>query len=225
MSHTTASPSSPSTPNYDYLPGMGRDWLLPVYDPLTRLLRISAAHRMLIDRVDFQPGEDALEVGCGTGNLALQLRRLRPDITVVGMDPDPRALAQAARKARRRGLEVRWDRGFAQRLPYWDGDFDHVLSAFMFHHLEPDTRRAMLREVHRVLRPGGTLALIDFGGAVERSDGLVGRLMARGPRLQDNLGDRLPRLMEQAGLTDCGEVGHMISRVGRFTAYRATRGA
>lgn len=141
------------TPQRTYLPGMDLHWLLPAYDPLTRLLGMPAAHRRLIDQVDLRPGQRVLEVGCGTGNLALQLKRLHPGVEMIGLDPDPRALARAARKARRARLPVRWDRGFAEQLPSEDDGLDHVLSAFMFHHLQAGERLAMLREIRRVLRP------------------------------------------------------------------------
>jgi len=208
-----------------YLPGMGHDRLLGLYDPLTRLLRVPAAHRTLIDQVDLRPGERVLEVGCGTGNLALAVKRRRPDVTVVGLDPDPRALARAARKSRRAGVAVQWERGFAEQLPCEDGSFDHVLSALMFHHLEPDGRRQMLSEVRRVLRPGGSLHLIDFGGGGGggHAHGPLARLSRRSHRLQDNFGDRIPTLMTEAGLADAAETGHATTRAGRLATYRATR--
>jgi SAM-dependent methyltransferase len=206
-----------------YLPGMGRDWLLPLYDPLTRALGMEAAHRSLADRADVRSGQRVLEIGCGTGNLAVLVKRLHHDVDVVGLDPDPRALARARRKARRRGVAVRLDRGFAERLPYADATFDRVLSAFMFHHLEPAGRRATLREVMRVLRPGGALHLLDFGGAKDRSDGLLARVAHRSPRLQDNFGDRIPELMREAGLSDPAETGHRVTVVGRYTFWSASR--
>ena len=205
-----------------YLPGMGHDRLLPLYDPLCRLLRISRVHRPLVDQAGIRPGQRVLEIGCGTGNLALLVGRLQPGAEVVGLDPDPKALARARRKAERRSLPVRFDRGFAQELPYADASFDRVLSALMFHHLGPDEQERALREVRRVLEPGGSLHLVDFGGARERSDGLMARLSHRSPLLQGNFGGRIPALMREAGLADPSEVAHRVSRVmGRLTYYRA----
>jgi ubiquinone/menaquinone biosynthesis C-methylase UbiE len=216
MSATAKEPRKP------YLPAMGHDRLLPLYDPLQRLLGIKLVHRQLVDQARIQPDQRILEIGCGTGNLALLVGRLQPDAEVVGLDPDPRALARARRKAERRSLPVRFDRGFAQELPYADASFDRVLSALMFHHLGPDERERALREVRRVLEPGGSLHLVDFGGARERSDGLMARLSHRSPRLQDNFGDRIPTLMREAGLADPSEVAHRVSRVmGRLAYYRA----
>ena len=207
----------------NYLPGMGLDWLLPLYDPLTRALGMASAHRRLADQADLRPGHRVLEVGCGTGNLALLVKRLQPGTHVVGLDPDPKALARARGKAARENLSVELDRGLAGELPYSDESFDRALSAFMFHHLEPAERRRALREARRVLRPGGSLHLLDFGGARERSDGFSARLSHRSKRLQDNFGDRIPTLMREAGLADPVEVSHRVTLLGRYTFYRATR--
>jgi ubiquinone/menaquinone biosynthesis C-methylase UbiE len=205
-----------------YLPAMGRDWLLPLYDPFTRLIGIESAHRKLADEAALESAERVLEIGCGTGNLALLVKRMRPQVEVVGLDPDPKALARAARKARRAGLPLELDRGFADELPYPAGSFDRVLSSLMFHHLQADLRRASLRQVLRVLRPGGSLHLMDFGGDSHHLHGLA--RLARGSRtLEDNWDDRIPALMREAGFVDAAETGQLTRRIGRLTYYRATR--
>ena len=207
----------------DYVPGMGHDWLLPLYDPLHRLLGIASVHRALVDQAGIRPGHRVLEIGCGTGNLALLVKRLHPDAEVVGLDPDPKALARARRKAGRKALPVRLDLGFAQELPYPDASFDRVLSAFMFHHLGPDDKEKALREVRRVLKPGGSLHLLDLGGAKTSSDGFLAHLSYRHGRLRDNLEAGIPPLMREAGLAEATEVAHRVTKVwGRVTYYRAT---
>jgi ubiquinone/menaquinone biosynthesis C-methylase UbiE len=212
-----------TTPASAYLPAAGRDWLLPLYDPLTRMLGMAGAHARLVEQADLRPGHRVLEVGCGTGSLALLVKRRHPDVDLVGLDPDPKALARARRKARRQGLALALDRGFAGALPYDDAGFDRVLSSFMFHHLTPDDRPRMLAEVARTLRPGGSLHLLDFGGAIDRHDGLVARLAHRNHRLHDNFGDRILELMRDAGLVDAVEVGHRVTRTGRHTYWSAAR--
>lgn len=209
-------------PQRAYLPGMGLGWLLPLYDPFARLIGIHAAHQELADQAELDSAQRVLEIGCGTGNLALLVKRARPQLEVVGLDPDPNALARAARKARRARLELELDRGFADQLPYPDATFDRVLSALMFHHLEPDLRAASLQEVRRVLRPGGSLHLLDFGGSSHDLHGLA-RLARRSHTLRDNWDDRIPALMREAGLTDPAEIGHLNRRIGRLTYYRARR--
>jgi ubiquinone/menaquinone biosynthesis C-methylase UbiE len=82
-------------------------------------------------------------------------KRADPGADVVGIDPDPLALARAQRKAR--GLSgIRFERAYAQELPFADGEFDRVLSSMMLHHLDDDVKAGAAAEIHRVLRPGGT---------------------------------------------------------------------
>jgi ubiquinone/menaquinone biosynthesis C-methylase UbiE len=193
---------------HDYVPAMGRDRLLPLYDPFTWLVGVPRVHRRLAARAGVAPGHRVLEVGCGTGNLALLVQRLHPGAEVVGLDPDPLALARARRKADRRGSPVRWDRGTAGALPYDDASVDRVLSAFMFHHLDDAEKERMLAEVRRVLRPGGQLHLADFGG---HHHGVAGRWVHRNEHLRANADDGIAHRMRGAGLTDVrtGERGRL----------------
>ncbi|WP_214367485.1 class I SAM-dependent methyltransferase [Pseudonocardia sp. H11422] len=207
-------------PRHSYLPGAGHDLLLPLYDSVQKWLGIPRLHQTLIDLADLTGSARTLEIGCGTGNLAILAKRLHPATEVVGIDPDPRALARAGRKAGP-ALAVGFDQGYGQELPYPDASFDRVLSAFMFHHLDPEVKRRTLQEVLRVLEPGGGLHMVDFGGRVAASDGRMARLQLRSHRLRANMGDGIPRLLRDAGFADVAESAHRTSRVGRVTYYRA----
>ena len=160
----------------EYLPAMGRTALLPLYDPFTRLLGVRDAHWRLVAQAGIEPGATVLEIGCGTGNLLLLAARAVPGATLTGLDPDPAVLALAGRKARRAGVTLRLDRGYADRLPYPDGSVDRVLSAFMLHHLPAAQQHAALREVRRVLAPGGRLHLLDIDGSPPSAAGRLLRL-------------------------------------------------
>jgi ubiquinone/menaquinone biosynthesis C-methylase UbiE len=210
------------TESRPYLPGMGRDWLLPLYDPFTRLIGAGAAHRQLADQAELGSARRVLEIGCGTGNLALLVKRTHPALEVTGLDPDPKALARAGRKARRSGLALRLDRGFADQLPYPDASFDRVLSSLMFHHLEAGQRAASLREVVRVLRPGGSLHLMDMSGDGHRLHGLT-RLARRGNAPHENLDKIIPAQLREAGFSEPAITSHLAKHIGSLTYYRAAR--
>jgi ubiquinone/menaquinone biosynthesis C-methylase UbiE len=75
-----------------FLPAAGHDFLLPIYDPFTKLFGFDQARRVLLDQAALQPSHRVLDVGCGTGTLAVLIKRLYPSIDVVGLDPDPKAL-------------------------------------------------------------------------------------------------------------------------------------
>ena len=212
----------PTVEERHYLPAMGRSWLLPLYDPVTRLAGVSRVHDQLLDRADVQPGHRVLEIGCGTGSLLLAVARRQPGVEVIGIDPDPGALRRTRRKADRAGLPIRVERAFAGELPFPDGSIDRILSSFMLHHLDEDEKPRAVREIRRVLRPGGQLHLVDFADAPSRH-GVGGRLLHRSPRLAGSLPDRILALLRDAGLTDVAENGDGSNHFGGYAFYRAVR--
>ena len=115
---------------------------------------------------------------------------------------------------------MKWDECFADGLPYDDDAFDCVTSSFMFHHLDLGVKRGTLREAHRVLKPGGELHLIDFGGPGERKDGPLARLLHA--HLHENDGGGIAELMTEAGLASVREVTRHKGLFGRFAHYRGT---
>jgi ubiquinone/menaquinone biosynthesis C-methylase UbiE len=207
-----------------YIPAAGHDWLLPFYDPVSRLMGAESAHRRLIDQAHLQPGQRILEIGCGTGNLTVLMKALHPAVEVVGLDPDQKALDRTRRKAERARVAIDLDRGFSDELPYPDVSFDRVLSALMFHHLERDQKKRSLHEIRRVLKPRGSLHLLDFGGTHDHSDGFLSRLLHRSEHLRDNSGDTILALMREAGFADPTEVAQQRTIFGRIFYYQAAVG-
>jgi ubiquinone/menaquinone biosynthesis C-methylase UbiE len=203
-----------------FLPAAGHDLFLPLYDPLTKLLGADRARRELLDQAALRPGDRLLDIGCGTGSLLLMVRRLFPEVAVVGLDPDPKALARARRKAEREAASIELDQGFADSLPYPDASFDRVLSSMMFHHLEGAQKEKTLSEARRVLKPGGSLHLLDFAGP-EDSDGFLARLFHSSHRLQDNTEGRILGLMSRAGFAEPKKVGQGALLFLRVAYYRA----
>jgi ubiquinone/menaquinone biosynthesis C-methylase UbiE len=208
----------------DYLPAFGKDALLPFYDLLTRVLGMNRTYDTLVAQAELAPGLRVLEIGCGTGNVTTRVKRAEPGTDVIGTDPDPLALARAQRKVH--GLAgIRFERAYAQNLPFADDEFDRVLSSMMLHHLDEDVKAGALAEVHRVLRPGGALHIVDIGGHTTAHHGLAARWMKDSPHAAGNLGDAIPRLLRTVGF-DCAEVGTRRHRlIGQLTFYRATRPA
>lgn len=184
-----------------YLPAAGHDWSLPLYDPIVKLLGGDAARRLLIDQADVQPCQRVLEVGCGTGTLLLLLARAQPALEITGLDPDPKALARARRKADAASAAVRLDRGFSDSLPYPDASYDRVFSCFMLHHLDGiEEKVGTLREIRRVLKPGGRLHVLDFAQPDARGARAGLRWLHPKHRLADNTDTRVQSFMNDAGL-------------------------
>ncbi|MFD4637926.1 class I SAM-dependent methyltransferase [Lentzea sp. NPDC058436] len=151
-----------SSQERDYLPGMGKHYLMPLYDVLHRVSGLHTVHREMVELARPQAGHRVLDVGCGTGNLLRAIGKRHRDVELVGIDPDLKMLARAERKLRRAGLEAKLDRGFAQELAFPDASFDRVFSSLMLHHLDSASQAEMLAEVRRLLKPGGLLVLADM---------------------------------------------------------------
>lgn len=205
-----------------YLPAAGRDSFLPLYDPLTKLLGLDGLRRQLLEQAGLEPQHCVLDVGCGTGSLAVMIKQRYPTVTVIGLDPDRKALARAERKARRTSALVRFEVGFADALDYAGGTFDRVFSSLMFHHLEPAVKERTLLEIRRVLRPGGRLQLLDFWAPAPHQHGLFGRLIHAHAHVQDNVDDKIPALMSAAGFTGARRVAERRLIVGRVAFFQAT---
>jgi SAM-dependent methyltransferase len=119
---------------------------------------LATAHEHLLREVEAGPGDRWLDVATGTGEIAVQAARSGAEVT--GLDLAPALIESARERAAREGVEVAFEVGDAERLPYPDASFDIVTSTFgvMF---APD-QRAVATELARVTRPGGTLAMLNW---------------------------------------------------------------
>jgi ubiquinone/menaquinone biosynthesis C-methylase UbiE len=205
-----------------FVPAAGQDRWLPFYDPLSKLLGAPSALRALIAQADVRPGQRVLDIGCGTGTLAVMLKQSHPQIEVVALDPDANALDRARRKADQAGVEIRFARGFADAIPSPDASFDRVLSSFMLHHLTHDEQQATLAEVFRAVKPGGSFHVLDFAGH-DRPRGLIARLLHRDEDLHDHTEGRICAMLGAAGFKSGAEVGTRRTLFGPISFYRADR--
>jgi ubiquinone/menaquinone biosynthesis C-methylase UbiE len=121
------------------------------------------------------PRARVLEVGCGGGQLAIELAQQRPDVTITGVDLSPAQVARARRRARPFARRVEFVTGSAMDLPCEDASFDAVVSIASIKHW-PDPL-AGLRECVRALRPGGALLVVeaDRGCRLDDARRFVGR--------------------------------------------------
>jgi demethylmenaquinone methyltransferase/2-methoxy-6-polyprenyl-1,4-benzoquinol methylase len=116
--------------------------------------------RALVDAVAPQAGERILDVATGTGMVAAELRA-RADCTVVGLDQSPQMLAAARTRFAGEGARVELVEGEAERLPFEDASFDALTFTYLLRYVEDPP--ATMRELARVVRPGGRVASLEFG--------------------------------------------------------------
>ena len=156
--------------------------------------RLRELRRRTLDLAQLRPGEASLDVGCGTGTLALEVaRRVGPAGHVAAIDPGAAQIDRARAKAARRHLPIDFQTGVIERLPFSDQTFDVVFSTLMMHHLPTPLKRQGLAEIARVLKPGGRLVIADFKHKQDRS-GRAARFRAGGTRFQ-----ALEQLLREAG--------------------------
>ena len=132
------------------------DRIAPVYDVMNRVMTagLDQRWRRLAARAVVRPGDRVLDACCSTGDLAIA--GLREGGRVTGLDFSERMLERARRKA----PEIEWVRGDALALPFEDGSFDAATVGFGVRNL--DDLEGGLRELARVLRPGGRVAVLEI---------------------------------------------------------------
>ena len=140
------------------------DRIAGVYDVMNSAMTAGLHHQWrqrAVDRAEVGPGSDVLDLCCGTGDLAFELRRrIGADGRVVGSDFSEPMLELARRKSGELGLPVEFGWADALELPYGDASFDAVTIGFGARNLA-DLPRG-LSEMARVLRPGGRLVILEI---------------------------------------------------------------
>jgi demethylmenaquinone methyltransferase / 2-methoxy-6-polyprenyl-1,4-benzoquinol methylase len=137
----------------------------PTYDRYALVLSFGQDarwRRFLVSLLDVGPDERVLDVATGTAAVAIGLVR-RTGCSVVGLDQSPEMLAEGRDRVARAGLEERIElvEGRAEALPFADADFDGLTFTYLLRYV--DNPAATLAELARVVRPGGTIASLEFG--------------------------------------------------------------
>lgn len=213
-----------STRPDEFVPALGLDWLTPLYDVVARLTGERRFKRALVKRAGIEAGHDVLDIGCGTGTLALIVRDVCPLARVSGLDIDPRILAIARHKIARAAADIKLHQGSATDPPFAPASFDRILTTLMLHHLDTAKKGAMLAAARRLLRPGGQLHIADWGkphNALMRFASLGFRLLDGDDTTGANLRGELPAIVQAAGFLRVVESERWMTPFGTLAFIRA----
>lgn len=222
----TQSASSPK-----YTPALGRRSLTGFYDAAIALFTREGLWRTaLVAQLAPRDGETIVDVGCGTGALAIRIKSAAPGAALAGVDPDPEVLARARTKAHGQDLDIRFQQGFAGEIAdlFGPATADKIVSSLVFHQVPIAEKRAGLASIYAALRPRGELHIADYGRQrtplmrtmfrlVQALDGVENtRLSAAGG---------LPDLISEAGFREVEERGVIPTPTGSISLYRAVKPA
>lgn len=206
-----------------------------VYDPGVEFLFLGTADVMR--RMVIPPVADAvrsvrkpriLDVACGTGRFLLQLHKALPGAKLYGLDLSPYYIRYAA-DVLSEAADVSLVTDNAENMPLGNGTFDAVTCIFLFHELPKDARRRVMREVYRVLKPGGIFVILDsaqFSESKLLKEYLVAfQSIYHEPYYKAYLRDDLEGMMEECGFTVDESEPHFVSKrvVGRKAPQKLRR--
>ncbi len=212
-----------------YTPALGRRWLTPAYDAAVALATRERRWRNdLAAQIAPQPDESILDVGCGTGTLAIRLKLAEPLCRIVGLDPDPEVLDRARAKARAAGVDIEWRRGFLTAGLVRDlAPFDVAVTSLVLHQTPLPVKAEILKSMHDVLAPDGRLFVADY--ALQRSR-LMRALFRLSVQAIDGVADTqanadgcLPQLIERAGFASVDETAVIATPTGSISILTSRR--
>src|SRR4051794_19085941 len=210
-----------------FVPALRFDALTRVYDPVVALTsRESAFKRRLLAHARVKNGEAVLDLACGTGTLAIEIKKNKPKAQVSALDGDRSVLARAKAKAKEAGVKVNFQRGLSNELPYDARSFDVVVSTLFFHHLTDEAKADTAEEIRRVLRLGGRVLIADWG----RPQDPLMRMMFLNVQILDgfrntssNVAGKLPEFLRDAGLKRVSVIDRMRTPLGTIEIVSGIR--
>ena len=212
----------------DYIPALRFRWLTSFYDPVVALTtRESKFKSLLIMLAEFQNGDAILDIGCGTGTLAREVKDKIPTARVYGIDGDPEILEIAERKAHLSNTEITFQLALSYDMPYQSELFDCCLSTLFFHHLTLENKTRTLLEMRRVLKPGGKCFVADWGKPTNTLMRLLFfqiQMLDGFETTQHNVEGLLPTLMASNGFVDIQVKNEIPTIFGTMTLYSMRRG-
>lgn len=208
-----------------FIPALGYDFLSEYYDLTIKLTMPEKKFRSkLIDFVNPLSGESILEFGFGTAQNLILLKQRKQEALVQGVDIDPKIKSIAEYKLRKNNLALPLHLYDGNTLPFADNSFDKVFSSLVFHQLDAETKLHCLKELHRVLKPNGTLVIGDWGGAKSkwmRFSFYAVQMLDGFKTTNDNVNGLMPEFISKAGFKHISEADYINTKIGTYSYYTA----
>lgn len=206
-----------------YVPALGDRRLTPFYDATVALMTCERTwRRAFIKQIDPTPRDVILDVGCGTGTLAVLLAKACPGASIHAIDPDPEVLSRAELKARDADVLVHFAKGYAQETAAARVRPNKVVSSLVLHQVPLAGKRSAILSAFATLRTGGELHIADYG---EQRSPLMKFAFRQVQALdgyrntQPNAEGILPELMTEAGFTGVTETAVIQTPTGAISLY------
>ena len=210
-----------------FVPALRFNALTRVYDPVVAVTsRETAFKRRLLQHARIKNGESVLDLACGTGTLAIEIKKDNPKAKISAIDGDRAILGRARAKAKEAGVKVDFQRGLSNELPYDGRSFDVVVSTLFFHHLTDEAKADTAEEIRRVLRLGGRVLIADWGRPQDplmRMAFLNIQLLDGFSNTSSNVAGKLPQFLRDAGLKRVSVVDRMRTPLGTIEIVSGIR--
>lgn len=202
--------------------GVTMNYAAPVYDFYCPLLGLGTEFRReTLRHAALVPGEQVLDVGCGTGVLTrLAAQQVGVSGSVIGIDPSPAMLQVARRNASTEASRASFKVAAIEALPFDSGHFDVVFSSCMSHHLPPQLKRAGFAEVYRVLKPSGRFVIVDVDRPATGWVWLIVWPLLLMPMTASNLRGEIPTFLQAAGFNPVTMRGRWVKLLSFWVAVK-----
>ena len=205
----------------DFTNALTLGFLTPYYDFITNFAGLGRIiYEKIAGYISPKAGDKILDVGTGTANLALTIKRIYPKVKIIGVDPDTKILEIAKRKVTKEKSPISLVQAVAQDLPFKNNTFNFVVSSFVIHHIPSPFKKQAFLEMKRILKREGVIIIVDFGIPKNFLADFLISIFSLVEDVAPNRQGLIPRLLKEVGFTNVKEVASKFAVVSFYKARK-----